>query len=139
MVVTSTKYQIVVFSTFPVFWFKTKIRKKIIFRDLLFSDDSAVASYTQKGLQKLMDNFSNASNLLNLTISQKKPQEMGQGTPLPPAFTINGKDPLPGSVTYTGWIMVAFRRNSCTVNSQREKRSSTTSRCGHLQTGHEAI
>ena len=40
---------------------KTKVRKAVI-RDMLFADDAAVTTHTQKELQSLMDRFSQACN-----------------------------------------------------------------------------
>ena len=67
---------------------KSKI-SKVTVRGLLFADDEAIASYTQGGLQRLMDRLSNACNLFSLTISLKKTQVMGQAIPMPPTIRMN--------------------------------------------------
>ena len=67
---------------------KTKVREALI-RDMLFADDAAVASHTQRGLQSLMDRFSQACKDFGLTISLKKTNVLGQGTESPPIITID--------------------------------------------------
>ena len=51
---------------------KTKVRKALI-RDMLFADNAALATHTQRELQSLMDHFSQASRNFGLTISRKRP------------------------------------------------------------------
>ena len=51
---------------------KTKVRKALI-RDMLFADNAALATHTQRELQSLMDHFSQACRDFGLTISQKRP------------------------------------------------------------------
>ena len=58
---------------------KTKVRNDLI-RDMLFADDAAVATHTQKELQSLMDCFSQACKDFGLTISLKKTNVLGQDT-----------------------------------------------------------
>ena len=58
---------------------KTKTRTVTI-RNLLFADDAAMVSHQQDRLQRLMEKFSGACDLFDLTISQKKTQVMGQAT-----------------------------------------------------------
>ncbi|XP_063595337.1 uncharacterized protein LOC134772300 [Penaeus indicus] len=67
---------------------KTKVREALI-RDMLFADDAAVATHTQRELQTLMDHFSQACKDFGLTISLKKTNVLGQGTESPPTITIN--------------------------------------------------
>ena len=67
---------------------KTKVREALI-RDMLFADDAAVASHTQRGLQSLMDRFSQACKDFGLTISLKNANVLGQGTESPPIITID--------------------------------------------------
>ena len=67
---------------------KAKVREALI-RDMLFADDAAVASHTQRGLQSLMDRFSQACKDFGLTISLKKTNVLGQGTESPPIITID--------------------------------------------------
>ena len=58
---------------------KTKVRKDLI-RDMLFADDTAVATHTQEELLSLMDCFSLASKDFGLTISLKKTNVLGLHT-----------------------------------------------------------
>ena len=58
---------------------KTKVREVHI-RDMLFADDAAVATHTQRELQSLMDRFSQACKDFGLTISLKKTNVLGQST-----------------------------------------------------------
>ncbi len=67
---------------------KTKVREVLI-RDMLFADDAAVATHTQRELQTLMDHFSQACKDFGLTISLKKTNVLGQGTEAPPTITID--------------------------------------------------
>ena len=67
---------------------KTKVRKVLI-RDMLFTDDAAVVTHTQEELQSLMDCFSQACKYFGLTISLKKTNVLGQDTEAPPVITID--------------------------------------------------
>ena len=67
---------------------KTKVREVLI-RDMLFADDAAVATHTQKELQSLMDCFSQACKDFEMTISLKKTNVMGQDTEALPVITID--------------------------------------------------
>ena len=67
---------------------KTKVREVHI-RDMLFADDAAVATHTQRELQSLMDRFSQACKDFGLTISLKKTNVLGQSTETPPSITID--------------------------------------------------
>ena len=67
---------------------KTKVREVLI-RDMLFADDAAVATHTQRELQSLMDRFSQACKDFGLTISLKKTNVLGQSTETPPSITID--------------------------------------------------
>ena len=67
---------------------KTKVREALN-RDMLFADDAEVTSHTQRGLQSLMDRFSQACKDFGLTISLKKTNVLGQGTESPPIITID--------------------------------------------------
>ena len=66
----------------------TRVRVALI-RDMLFADDTAVATHTQHELQTLMDHFSQACRDFGLTISLKKTNVLGQDTETPPAITID--------------------------------------------------
>ena len=57
----------------------TKVRKDLI-RDMLFADETAVATHTQEELLSLTDCFSQACKDSGLTISLKKTNVMGQVT-----------------------------------------------------------
>ena len=67
---------------------RTKVRETII-RDVLFADDAAVATHTERELQLLMDRFSQACKDFGLTISLKKTNVLGQDTPAPPVISID--------------------------------------------------
>ena len=67
---------------------KTKVRESLI-RDMLFADDAAITTHTQRDLQSLMDRFSQACNDFGLTISLKKTNVLGQDTAAPPIVTID--------------------------------------------------
>ena len=67
---------------------KTKVRKVLI-RDMLFADNAAVVTHTQKELQSLIDCFSQACKDFGLTISLKKTIVLGQNTEAPPVITID--------------------------------------------------
>ena len=67
---------------------KTKVRKVLI-RDMLFADDTAVVTHTQEELQSMMDCFSQACKDFGLTISLKKTNALGQDTEAPPVITID--------------------------------------------------
>ena len=69
----------------------TKVREYLI-RDMLFTDDAAIATHAQRELQSLMNRFSQAFKAFGLTIILKKTNLMGQHTPSPPAITINYND-----------------------------------------------
>ena len=67
---------------------RTKVHEAII-RDMLFADDAAVLTHTERELQLLMDCFSQACKDFGLTISLKKTNVLGQDIPAPPVITIN--------------------------------------------------
>ena len=67
---------------------KTKVREVLI-RDMLFADDAAVATHTQRELQSLMVRFTQACKDSGLTISLKKTNVLGQSTETPPSITID--------------------------------------------------
>ena len=67
---------------------RTKVREALI-RDMLFADDAALATHTQRELQLLIDRFSQACKEFALTISLKKTNVLGQDTPAPPVITID--------------------------------------------------
>ena len=69
-----------------------KVRKKVceaLIRDMLFADDAAVMTHTQRELQLLMDHFSQACKHFGLIISLKKTNILGQDILAPPVITIN--------------------------------------------------
>ena len=65
---------------------KTMVRE-VLFRDMLFADDAAVATHTQDELQSLTDCFSQVCMHFGLTISLKKTNVLGQNTETPPIIT----------------------------------------------------
>ena len=67
---------------------KIKLRKDLI-RDMLFTDDAAVATHTQEELLSFMDCFSQACKDFGLTISLKKTNVLGQNTYAPPVISIH--------------------------------------------------
>ena len=67
---------------------KTKAHKALI-RDMLFADDAAVVTHTQRELQLLMDRFSQACEGFGLIISLKKTSILGLDTPAPPIIGID--------------------------------------------------
>ena len=67
---------------------RTKVRQALI-RDMLFADDAAVVTQTQRELQLLMDCFSQAYKDFGLIISLKKTNVLGQDIPAPPVITID--------------------------------------------------
>ena len=67
---------------------RTKVREALI-RDMLFADDAAVMTHTQRELQLLMDHFSKACKDFWLIISLKKTNVLGQDIPAPPVITID--------------------------------------------------
>ena len=56
---------------------------------MLFADDAAVATHTQKELHSLMDCFSQVCKDFGLTISLKKTNVLGQDTEASPAISID--------------------------------------------------
>lgn len=56
---------------------------------MLFADDVAVTTHTQREHQLLTDHFSQACKDFGLTISLKKTNVLGQDTPAQPVITIN--------------------------------------------------
>ena len=67
---------------------RTKVYEALI-RDMLFADDAAVVTHTQRELQLLMDHFSQACKDFRLIISLKKTNVLGQDILAPPVITIN--------------------------------------------------
>ncbi len=67
---------------------KTKTLKVLI-RKRLFTDDAALASHSEAGLQRLVDKLSHACKEFGLTISLKKTNLLAQDAETPPIITIN--------------------------------------------------
>ena len=65
-----------------------KVHEALV-RDMLFADDAAVTTHTQKKLKTVMDRFSQACKDFGLTISLKKTNVLGQDTMELPAITID--------------------------------------------------
>ena len=70
---------------------KTKVTCVLI-REMLFADDAALVSHTQKGLQCLMDRFLKACMEFALIISTKKTEITAQDTEIPPSVYIDGSN-----------------------------------------------
>ncbi|KAI8511348.1 hypothetical protein Bbelb_104480 [Branchiostoma belcheri] len=77
-------------------------------RELLFADDAALTAHKESALQGLLDSLARACDLFCLTISVKKTEVMGQGTPVPPLITLHG-NPLRtvDRFTYLGSVMTS--------------------------------
>ena len=76
------------FSTSPV----SELRQgyeRVSIRDMLFADDTSVATHTQEEFQSLMDCFSHACKDFGLTISLKKMNVLGQDIEAPHVITID--------------------------------------------------
>ena len=67
---------------------RTKVCEVLI-TDMLFADDAAVMTHTQRELQLLMDHFSQACKDFGLIISLKKTNVLGQDILAPPVLTID--------------------------------------------------
>ena len=67
---------------------RTKVCEALI-RDMLFADDAAVMTHTQRELQLFMDCFSQACKDFGLIISLKKTNVLGQDIPASPVITID--------------------------------------------------
>ena len=64
--------------------------RKVLFRDMLFADDAAVATHAQEELQSLMDCLSQAcKDFGRTTVCRRQTHVLGQDTEAPPAITIN--------------------------------------------------
>ena len=116
---------------------KTKVREAPI-RVMLFADDAAVATYTQRELQSLIDRFSQACKDFGLAISLKKTNVLGQGTEAPSVITIDDYElDVVHQFTYLGatitdnhsWMPKLIRE------SEREPQHSPASHpeCGRTQ------
>ena len=70
---------------------RTKVHEALI-RDMLFADDAAVMTHTQRELQLLMDCFSQACKDFGLIISLKKTNVLGQDILAPPVITIDNNE-----------------------------------------------
>ena len=70
---------------------KTKVRRVLI-RDLLFADDSALVAHTEEDLQRLIDCFSDSCDAFWMSVSLTKTQIMTQGTDIdrPTYITVKG-------------------------------------------------
>ena len=71
----------------------TKTTQRLI-RELLFADDAALVTHTERALQRLTSCFAAACELFGLAVSIKKTEVLHQPAPLsssqPPSITING-------------------------------------------------
>jgi len=81
---------------------KTKTLK-VLLRELLFADDTTLASHTEAGLQCLVDKLSHACKEFGLTISLTKTNILAQDAETPPVITINNTElEVVDSFTYLG-------------------------------------
>ena len=97
---------------------KTKVRKVLI-REMLYADDAAVISHTEKGLQELIDCFSSACKKFGLTISVKKTEVMSQNVETPPTIKIDNK---PLQVTNNFTYLGSTINNSLSLNPEIDRR-----------------
>ena len=104
---------------------KTKTTE-ILLRELLFADDAAIAAHENHHLQTLMDKLSHACDLYSLTISVKKTEVMGQGTPSPPNIHLNGNELKPvDKFTYLGSTITTSISLDEEINSRIGKAATT--------------
>ncbi len=66
---------------------KTKVRRVLI-REMLFTDDAALTAHTEDALQRLISSFARACDEFGLTISLKKSNVMGQDVSSIPCISI---------------------------------------------------
>jgi len=96
---------------------------------MLFADDAAVATHTQRELQSLMDHFSQACRDFGLTISLKKTNVLGQGTKSTPVITIDDYElDAVHQFTYLGSTIT----NNLSLDTELDKRigkAATTLAC----------
>ncbi|KAI8498396.1 hypothetical protein Bbelb_235980 [Branchiostoma belcheri] len=91
--------------------------------ELLFADDAALTAHKESALQGLLDSLARACDLFCLTISVKKTEVMGQGTPVPPLITLHG-NPLRtvDRFTYLGSVMTSTHSLDEEINILRRNR-----------------
>ena len=88
-------------------------------RDLLFADDAAITTPTQKDLQWLLDCFSEACRYFGLTISLAKTQVMGQDIQeIPLLFIHNYKLEVIHEIVYLGSTIT----DNLSIDSELSKR-----------------
>ena len=93
---------------------------------MLFADDAALATHSEKDLQTLLDRFSHACQDFNLTISLNKTKTMGQGTTAPPSITINNYTlEAVSNFTYLGSTITSNLSLDAEVSSRIGKAAST--------------
>ena len=84
---------------------KTKVRRVLI-REMLFADVAALVTHTEEALQRMINNFSQASKDFGLTISLKKTNIMAQDTPIAPIIHIDNYNlEVVSEFTYLGLTM----------------------------------
>ena len=72
-------------------------------RGLLFADDAAITTHTQRDIQRLLDRFSDACRHFGLTSSLAKTQVMGQDIKeIPSLFIHNIKQEVVHEFVYLG-------------------------------------
>ena len=65
-----------------------QLTTEVLTRELLFTDDAAIAKHSEIELQRLVDHLAEARNLFRLTISVEKTEVIGQGTNSPPEINL---------------------------------------------------
>ena len=75
----------------------------VLIRELLFADDAALTSHSEKGLQHLVDKLLHACKAFGLTISLKKTNILAQGAESLPVITIDNTElEVVDTFTYLG-------------------------------------
>ena len=104
-----------------------------LFHDLLFADDAALITYTERALQYLTSCFAEAAQLFKLEVSLKKSEVLHQPAPLeeyhPPHITIGGTElKAVHQFTYLGCTITSDAKIDREVDNRLAKANSTFSR-----------
>ncbi|KAK4328599.1 hypothetical protein Pmani_001075 [Petrolisthes manimaculis] len=92
---------------------------ELLCTELLFADDAAVVSHSEKHLQQLISKFTRACKEFGLTISIKKTNVMGQGVNSPPSIYIDNKAlDVAENFTYLGTTIT----NNLFLNTELDRR-----------------
>ena len=105
-------------------------QKNARIRDMLFADNGAVAIHTQQELQSLMNRFSQACEVFELTISLKKQTNIvGQDTEALPVITIDDYElDVVCQFTYLGSVINANLSLDTEIDKRIGKVASTVAR-----------